>query len=42
VLPAEYGLDLGEAKFPVVADWLARMNEREGIKYGMSTCQQLK
>lgn len=33
VVPAEDGLDFG--KYPVVADWIARMEKREAVEYGM-------
>ncbi|KAL1852468.1 Transcriptional regulator ure2 [Diaporthe australafricana] len=40
IVSKEDGLDLG--KYPVVADWLARMNKREAVQYGMGTSEELK
>lgn len=40
VVSAEDGLDL--AQYPVVADWVARMNKRESVRYGMGTSEELK
>ncbi|KAG6357236.1 hypothetical protein INS49_015114 [Diaporthe citri] len=40
VVSAENGLDLGQ--YPVVADWVARMNKRESVRYGMGTSEELK
>lgn len=39
VLSAEDGLDLD--KYPVVADWLARLNKRKAVKYGMGSSEEL-
>lgn len=40
VVSAEDGLDL--AQYPTVADWVARMNKRESVRYGMGTSEELK
>lgn len=40
VVTAEDGLDLGQ--YLVVADWVARMNKRESVRYGMGTTEELK
>lgn len=40
VVAAEDGLDLGQ--YPVAADWVARMNKRESVRYGMGTLEELK
>lgn len=39
VVSQEDGLDLG--KYPLAADWIARMNKRESVRYGMGTSEQL-
>ena len=40
IISKEDGLDLDQ--YPVVADWVDRMNKRPAVQYGMGTSEELK